>query len=46
MKKLLEWHKDYIEDFIFDKYGLTMYQVAWISWIKGMITMAILIWIF
>ena len=45
MKELKEWHKDYTLDFI-EKYNLSTYQVAWLSWSKGIITMAILIWIF
>lgn len=45
MKELKEWHKDYTLDFI-EKYNLSTYTVAWISWIKGMVTMAILLWIF
>jgi len=44
MKELKEWHKDATLDFI-EKYDLSMYQVAWISWIKGMVTMAFIIWI-
>ena len=45
MKNLIEWHKDTTLDFI-EKYNLSMYKVAWISWIKGIVTLAILMWIF
>ena len=45
MKNFIEWHKDATLDFI-EKYNLSMYQVAWISWIKGIVTLAILMWIF
>tara|TARA_B100000963_G_C22351914_1_gene547649 strand:+ start:412 stop:549 length:138 start_codon:yes stop_codon:yes gene_type:complete len=45
MKNFIEWHKDATLDFI-EKYNLSTYQVAWLSWAKGIITMVILYWIF
>ena len=45
LQKVKEWHKNLTLDFIEVK-ELSMYQVAWISWLKGMVTMAILFWIF
>jgi len=45
MKEFFEWHEDRTLDLI-EKYNLSTYQVAWLSWSKGVITMVILYWIF
>ena len=36
MKRLIKWHKDVTKD-VADHFGLSMYQVVWISFVKGVV---------
>ncbi len=41
MKKIIKWHKEKTKKFM-NKTGLDSYQLAWVSWVKGLITGIIL----
>jgi len=41
MKKIIKWHKELTNKFM-NKIGLDSYQLAWVSWFKGLITGIIL----
>jgi len=34
MKRLIEWHKDLMNG-LADRFGLSVYQVVWIAFLKG-----------
>ena len=36
MKRLIQWHKDMMNDFAF-RFDLTAYQITWIAFIKGVV---------
>ena len=40
MKKLIKWHQNQLFWFM-EKLNLGVYEIAWISWIKGIITTVI-----
>lgn len=39
------WHEDKVQDFV-EKYDLTVYQTSWLGFIKGVLLVIILQWIF
>ena len=41
MKKFIKWHKEFTNKFM-NKTGMDSYQLAWFSWVKGLITGIIL----
>ncbi|MBT3418607.1 MAG: hypothetical protein HN427_07520 [Flavobacteriales bacterium] len=41
MKKFIKWHKELTNRFT-KKTGMDSYQLAWFSWVKGLITGIIL----
>ena len=45
MKKFIKWHKGCTNKFM-KKTGMDSYQLAWVSWAKGLITGIILMMIF
>ncbi len=45
MKKIIKWHKELTNIFM-NKTGIDSYQLAWLSWIKGLITGVVLMIIF
>ena len=45
MKKIIKWHEDLTNKFM-KKTGMDSYQLAWVSWDKGLITGIILMMIF
>ncbi len=34
MKRLIEWHKDLLDD-LANRLGLSVYQLVWIAFLKG-----------
>ena len=36
MKKLIEWHKNYYYGLL-EKWNVSSYQIAWLSWCKGIV---------
>jgi hypothetical protein len=40
MKKFIKWHKGCTNKFM-NKTGMDSYQLAWFSWVKGIITTVI-----
>ncbi|SVC74416.1 uncharacterized protein METZ01_LOCUS327270 [marine metagenome] len=45
MKKFIKWHKEFTNKFM-KKTGMDSYQLAWFSWVKGLITGIILMMLF
>jgi len=45
MKKFINWHKRRTNKFM-NKKGINSYQLAWISWLKGLITGIVLMMLF
>jgi hypothetical protein len=45
IKEIVWWHEDMVEDFA-EKYNLSIYQASWISFIKGVIVVLFLQWLF
>ena len=45
MRKFIEWHKEFTNKFM-NKTGMDSYQLAWFSWVKGLITGIILMMFF
>ena len=39
------WHEDKVQDFV-EKYDLTVYQTSWLGFIKGILLVIILQWLF
>ena len=39
------WHEDKVQDFV-EKYDVTVYQTAWLGFIKGILFVIILQWLF
>tara|TARA_B100001750_G_C14927771_1_gene312592 strand:- start:296 stop:436 length:141 start_codon:yes stop_codon:yes gene_type:complete len=44
MIKFIKWHKELTNRFM-NKIGMDSYQLAWLSWVKGLITGIILMMI-
>ena len=45
IKEMVWSHEDMVEDFA-EKYNLSIYQASWISFIKGVIVVLFLQWLF
>jgi branched-subunit amino acid ABC-type transport system permease component len=40
MKRLIEWHKDLLDD-LANRLGLSVYQLVWIAFLKGAVVGAV-----
>ena len=45
MRKFIQWHKEFTNKFM-NKTGMDSYQLAWFSWVKGLIMGIILMMLF
>ena len=36
MKRLIEWHKDLMND-LADRFGLSAYAITWVAFVKGIV---------
>lgn len=36
MKKLIQWHKDMLNNMVY-RFDLSFYQMVWVAWIKGLV---------
>ncbi len=45
IKDVVWWHEDWVEDFA-EKFNLTIYQISWISFLKGVVVVLFLQWLF
>ena len=45
MIRIIKWHKG-LTNKIMNKTGLDSYQIAWVAWLKGLVTGVILMMLF
>ena len=45
IKDVVWWHEDWVEEFA-EKFNLTIYQISWISFLKGVVVVLFLQWLF
>jgi len=45
VKYFLHWHEEFMGDFRW-KFNLSHYQIMWIAYFEGIVTVLLLMWIF